>query len=138
MLLDDTQALTQHFVSNWATVSTTVPVFYDNQPNAIPPAKAAWVRFSVRLGGSIHHAGSADDGVKKQLGRVWLQIFVPSQTGMGKAYTLAEGFALMFRNQRLDSHQIHLSTEDVSDPRDAGDSMMMMTVSVPFESYRRY
>ena len=138
MITSDIQALTAHFVAQWASVSTTVPVFYDNQPNAVTPTKAPWVRFSVRMGASIHHAGSATSGVKKQQGRVWLQVFVPNQTGSGVMNTLVDGFMGIFENKRLDSSKIHMGTLQPSEPRDGGDGFTMMAVSVPFDSYRAY
>ena len=135
MLSLDYRALTEHFTLRSGVF--TDPIFYANQPNSQPPVNSIWMRFSVIPGASQNHAGGAQDGVKKQLGRVWLQIFVPEQTGVGHAYDIADLFATMFRNKRIQDI-ISTQTEEINIVPDGGDGMLMMTVSIPYESYRSY
>ena len=144
----DIQALTAHFVSSWPTVSDAVPAFYDNQPNADPPLDEPFVRFSVIMGGSRHYAGDAIHGVMKQIGRVWLRIYFPAQTGLAVAHELASGFAAMFRNQSFDEDAIQCATEQpeapinvVSDFASAAaeaNGMLMLKITIPFDSFRSY
>lgn len=136
MITTDYQALRQHFINGWSAFPA-VPVLYDNQPNERVEPKLQFVRFSVRAGASFHHAGSAQDGTRIQRGRVWLQIFTPAEMGDGEALAIADEFAALFRNKRI-GDAIQLKTEDIQTDPNARDGYFMISVSVPWESYRSY
>ena len=133
MITQDIQALRAHFIANFDPGS--VPVIYDNQPTVSIPEGSLWMRFSVVPGASFHDAGSAQDGVMIQQGRVWLQVFTPEQRGDGEALALADAFATAFRNKRIDT--IMMKTEEFGS-RDNRDGYQMISLSIPWESLRRY
>lgn len=134
MLTADITALKKHFLDSW----TATPIVWDNQPETAIPEGQSWVRFAVRPGASFHDAGSSLNGILRQQGRVWLQVFVPEQTGDGAAVSFVEAFAAIFRNKRLDSGAIHLSTPDFNIDPTLKDGFFMISVNVPWESFRRY
>lgn len=134
MITADILALQNRFVDLW---DNGVPVFYDLQTNEARPVDALWCRFSVIPGGSKHYLGDREHGYKLQLGRVWLQVFIPEQSGTADAFNLIEKFTTIFRNWRTD--EILCETEQLNGAtRDEETGMAMMTVSIPWQSIRPY
>lgn len=134
MITADILALQNRFVDEW---DDSIPVFYDLQPLEERPVDALWCRFSVIPGASNHHLGGRETGFKRQLGRVWLQVFVPAQSGTAEALTVIETFASIFRNWRTD--EIQCETEQMGGAtKDEETGMMMFTVSIPWVSFRPY
>ena len=131
----DTIAIRQHFADNWNAEN---PLVYANQPPAEIDSGAVWARFSVRLGETFHGSGSAQSGVLISQGRAWLQTFTPQGQGDAAALDLIDHFVTIFQHRRLDDNAIRFSTADRDlDPTSDG-GYAMATVSIPFESFRRY
>ncbi|MDH7971041.1 phage tail terminator-like protein [Sphingomonas sp. AR_OL41] len=135
MLAQDIQTLRQRFADQW---SGSIPVFYDLAPVAERPTNAPYVHFSVRPGASQHYTGSGTNGTLKQLGRVWLQIFIPAQGGDAVAIALSDQFATVFRNWTSADGVVHCYTPDHQGPILDKSGMMMFTVSIPWDSVRPY
>lgn len=134
MITTDVQALRQHFIANWPN---DVPVFYALQPIDDQPV-GIYTRFTVNPGASQHYVGSAANGAKLQLGRVWLQIFAPLQDGDTEVLRLIDLFAGIYRNWSSYDDAIRCQTEDVSGPFADPSGRYLYTVSIPWESYRTY
>ena len=101
-VFDHIQTLTQHFVDTW---NPLVPVIYDNGPNAAKTQSSTWARFSIVLGENLRRTlGSAPKYVQK--GDIYLQIFVPKQTGLESGYTVATSFIAAFRDYRSTDFKI--------------------------------
>lgn len=89
--------LTAHFKTAWNTA--TLGVEYENQAGT--DKAAAWGRFSVvqgavdpmEIGGTFTRGGGA----------VYLQVFLPMNSGTKKATECADAFAAIFNQKRLRS-----------------------------------
>lgn len=130
----DRKTLTARFKAAW---NPTVPALYDNQPNVTMPT-TAYVHFSVRQGDSQHYAGDRFTGSKLQLGRVWIQVFVPAQTSTGLADSLLDAFCAIFENWNSDDYAIEVATRDDNAPAMQPNGMMMFSTSIPWKSIRDY
>ena len=118
------------FATGWALLSSPPPVNYENTPfNA--PSNAPWVRMVIRPGASA--TGSiGPDIMNINLGRVWVQIFVPENTGTDEARTLADSAAAIFAHQRKNG-LLFLAAEYTA--VGAANGLYQYNVSIP---YRRY
>lgn len=86
------EAIYQRFVTAWGSTS---PYTFDNE--SFSPPSDAWVRLSVRNTDSGQETLGAI-GNRKFLreGMVWLQVFVPLDSGLKDADTLSEAFRTIF------------------------------------------
>lgn len=93
----DIIALSDRFLDQWGDLT---PVSMEGLP-ALPDQDDAWVRFTIRPGKQRYFGGNGNH--YEQLGRVYLQIFVPTGQGDGLAYELAERFIEIFRDYRVEN-----------------------------------
>lgn len=133
MIFQDVQTLQTRFVDEWGAI----PVFYDLQASEARPVDSIWCRFSVNPGASIHYLGGKSNGVKRRVGRIWLQIFIPAGDGSGQALEAIDAFTAIFANWSNDL--IQCETETVAGPfADKETGMTMMTANIPYTSFHDY
>lgn len=108
-------AITDRFKTAWN--NATLPVVYENQPQ--PSQAAAWGRFSVMQGGSDPVAIGAPAS-KRVTGAVFLQIFLPLNSGTKKAHDCADAFVAIFDQARFRSGS-HYFVFDNAGMVDAGE-----------------
>ncbi|MXO94294.1 hypothetical protein GRI62_11875 [Erythrobacter arachoides] len=111
---------------------------FDNQPAIDVPENTLWCRFSITAGASFHDAGSSQSGLYIQQGRVWLQVFVPEQTGTADGDELLDRFGAIFSHAILDDYAIRCRLPDYGREPSIDDGYMMVTASIPWEARRRY
>lgn len=133
MLTTDFETIKQRFVDQWTNTVTTL---YDNAPNQTLDPTLPYVRFSVIAGASEHAGGNAATGLKRQLGRIWLDIYIPRQQGEKAALDLIDEFAPIFRNWRSDDAALHCKTEEIS--RRDEEPYYRVKVQFEWESLRSY
>lgn len=82
----------QRFVDNWPAGT---PYTFDNE--AYKPPATKWVRLSVRnIDSGQESLGAIGNRKFLRKGMVWLQIFVPLDSGLKDADTLASSFRSIF------------------------------------------
>ena len=108
-------AITDRFKTAWNVA--TLPVVYENQPQ--PSQAGAWGRFSVMQGQSDPVAIGAATS-KRVTGAIFLQIFLPLNTGTKKAHDCADAFVAIFDQARFKSG-VHYIVCDNAGMVDAGE-----------------
>lgn len=131
MISLDIDALTDRFLDEW---TGTLPVVFDSAPPV--DTTNGYVRFFVRPGASKHYCGDTTYGLKKQQGRVWLEIVIPEGHGDRDALDMIDAFARIFRNWR--NGAIYCETEDMKEPIDIEGNMVKFSLSVYWWSLRPY
>lgn len=96
-------AITARFKSAWITAS--LPVAYENQP--APNIDGPWGRFTVIQGDTdpMQIGGSSTRGT----GFIFLQVFLPLNTGTKKATDCADAFAAIFDRASFRSGTTHVA-----------------------------
>lgn len=130
----DRIALTTHFVTFWEHPNT----LHDNGPARQFPEGKVYCRFTVVMGDQQPFAGASDTGLVKQLGRIWLQVFLPEQAGVGAGDPLIADFVQMFRHARLDEGRLTCGTPEFGRNNTPKNGYVMRSVNIPFHSLRRY
>lgn len=91
------EAIYSRFVTMWGTNS---PYTFDNEAYNAPASK--WVRLSVRqIDAEQHTLGAIGNRKFLRQAAVWLQIFVPLNSGLKDADTLAQAFRTIFEGARF-------------------------------------
>lgn len=134
MITTDLQILNQRFVDEWD--SDAITTIYQNDLVTEPDDNTEFVRFSVIPGAAAHYLGGTSNGMLRQLGRVWLQIFVPHQRGAGGAMGYADDFIAIFRNWRSADGTVSCHDSNIS--IDPTGSHYQVTVSIQYESLRHH
>ena len=127
---DERASIEGRFNTAWGN---TTPIAWDNA--SFTPPDTAWVRLAIRNGASITEAiggAGAGDVLNQYLGRIWIQIFVPDNTGTGEARTLADTAAAIFNQVTFDN--IRCMAPEVAIVGNT-DVWYQVNVSIP---YRRF
>jgi hypothetical protein len=107
------QAIETRFQTNW----TTTTIKWDGVPFQEPEPKAPWVAFVVLMGDG-NQASLGDAPLKRVVGVVSLQIFLPENSGVQVAYSLADTFAGIFDRKQFGTPTV--TTRICSAPRRIG------------------
>lgn len=131
----DADALQARFDAQWATLRPTVPIAYDNAAAIDPTPAAPWVRFSVRAGNLDRGYIGGSSGLYQGRGRVWVQIFVPVQSGAATADALLDDVVTIYRRWRSSDGAVR--TDDAEFNTIPGDPVWhQINVSIPYVSWR--
>lgn len=114
--LDDLEIIRTRFLTQW---NAAVPVVLDNEPAIDEPNGKVWARFSV-LPGAERRASIARN-TYEQLGRVYLQVFIPDGEADKDGWALAEAFAATFRDWKSPDWRIRFDTPEYRTSKEAGD-----------------
>lgn len=131
-LVDARETIYQRFATQWG--ATTAYVF-DNEKFE-PPVATSWVRVAVRHRNSTLEAigGPGLGGLNtfQRTGVVSIQVFVPLDSGLRGADTLAQQARAIFEGTTLASNSIRFTNSDVFE---AGPSngWFLVTVLVQFQ-----
>lgn len=129
--LDDLTAIRARFRTQWTATYPAVPFVYDNEP-ALDEPEGIWVRFSVLPGAERRRSIAAQR--YEQLGRVYLQIFMPrgdADIAPNDGWKMADSFAASFRDWRSTEWRIAFDVPTISQS-DNDDDYYMIIVSVPY------
>lgn len=127
----DFEALRARFATEW---DDPVPTYFANEEAGDPDESEPYVRFSVIPGNAAPYMIS---GVTSQLGRVWLQIFMPKNRGTVEAYDLADRFVGIFKGWRSDDGCLRIYESDTSPQPSGENGMYQVNVSIRYEALRR-
>lgn len=131
----DADALQARFVAQWAILRPTVPVAYENAPAIVPAPTGPWVRFAVRAGDLDRGYIGSGSGLYRGQGRVWVQVFVPRQSGTDTLNAIVDDVASIFRRWR--SADGAIQTDNVEITAIPGDpAWHQVNVSIPYVSWR--
>lgn len=128
----DTAALRERFVEEW-DADRTVTTYANGDP-VDPDEAEPFVRFAISPGNRALTYGGE---IYSQLGRVWLQIFVPKGEGDALAYELADDFTSIFRGWRSDDGCLRMGDVDVMSIPSGENGNYQVNVSIQWESMRR-
>lgn len=103
---------------------------YDNDPNIAEPT-STWARLSLQPGAQLHR--SAFSRSYLQLGRVFLQIFVPAQLGTTPGLELAQVFIDTFRDWHNEFASLRCGVPEFR-VSDVEKEYFTVICSVPYES----
>lgn len=104
--LDDLTVIRTRFFALWP--SATI-VLLDNDTNTAQP-KTLFARLSIQPG--AQRRLSIASKTYEQLGRVYLQIFVPSEQGTRVGFELAETFTNIFRDWSSADYRVRFDTPE--------------------------
>lgn len=124
---DDIIAINSRFYALWPE---GVPVVMDNDANSFEPTQT-WARLSIQPGFSVRASIAAR--TYRQLGRVYLQIFVPAQHGTSPGWDLAETFSTIFRDWRSSDQRILFNTPEFR-ISNAEPEYFTVICSIPYEA----
>lgn len=127
--LDDLTAIRAHFMTQWAADNPSVAFVLDNEPAIDEPIKQTWARMSVAPGAERRR--SIYSKTYEQLGRVYLQVFVPVGLADGNGWTIAESFAAAFRDWKSSDYRIRFDTPEFR-TSDIDKVYYAIIVSVPY------
>jgi len=85
------------FNTGWGT---TTPVSYENRDYR-PPASSEWVRLKILAVDSFRTEIGTGARHERTVGLVTVQVFVPGNTGDGRAFELGDMVADIFRSQQV-------------------------------------
>lgn len=128
----DTAALRARFLDEWDDEAITT-VFANGEDVDVDETQP-FVRFSISPGSKAHIMGA---DIYSQLGRVWLQIFMPAHSGTATAYEIADRFTAIFRRWRSDDGFLRCGDEDITTIPSGENGVFQVNVSIRFESIRR-
>ncbi len=123
-------ALRARFNDQWNRDEITT--VYDNQPLSETNDRDAFVRFAIRFNDEDRIA-TGDVAMHIMKGRIYLQIFVPKESGDAQTYTLSDKFIAIYRNWEQDDPSIVCGTARV-EMAPTKEPYFQMNVSVPFEA----
>jgi len=120
---DAWNAIRGRMVANW---TGDEPIQYPNQPFT-PPAGATWLRLEMTEGEGANASLGAVH--VRHRGVIWIGVYVPKNTGLAAAITLAETAAAIFENQRFSGVRCWAASI-----KDAGmfSGWRQFTVTVPY------
>jgi hypothetical protein len=130
MLTDDLNALHARFRSQWPS---NIRVEYDNQPAIAPLSGETWARFHIEPSSGERRTFGAG-GLRSQLGRVMIQIFVPVGSADGEAASLATTAAAIFNEWVSSDFRLRCDLADYRTDQD--EHWYWYTVSTAWESIR--
>jgi hypothetical protein len=125
-LQDDIEAINTRFYALWPSATLVIA---DNDRNTDTPEDAVWCRFSIVPG--AERRVTIGSKTWEQLGRVYLQIFVPDERGTSEAYALANTFTTIFREWASPDYRIRFSTPEFRPSNEDGEPFTLV-VSIPF------
>lgn len=131
----DLQTLHDRFNDQWDAVTTAT--LFMNAPAVDVVETEPFVRFSVTPGDNFISYGGSDGGVYTQLGRAWLQIFVPVNDGDATAFELADAFTAIFRNWKSADGCLRCLDHEINTTPDVESTYLQINVSIRWESLRR-
>lgn len=129
----DFEAIRERFVTEW---NDAVPTYFANEEAEDPDESQPYVRFSINPGNEARYLGG-EPPTYSQLGRIWLQIFMPKNYGTVDGYDLADTFKAIFRKWKSDDGCVRTSVADTQSFPVGENGMFMITVSIAYESLRR-
>lgn len=129
----DFAALRERFVTEW---DDEIATFFANEEAEDPDESEPYVRFSVNPGNRAPYL-SGDDPVFSQLGRIWLQIFMPKNRGTVEAYDLADQFIAIFNGWKSADGAIRIYQSDTMQQPSGENGTYQVNVSIAYESLRR-
>lgn len=129
----DFAALRERFVTEW---DDEIATFFANEEAEDPDESEPYVRFSVNPGNRAPYLGGSDP-MDSQLGRIWLQIFMPKNRGTVEAYDLADRFIAIFKGWRSDDDAIRIYQSDTMQQPSGENGTYQVNVSIAYESLRR-
>ena len=132
----DLAAIRNRFLDQWDrdAVLTVFENAGDQFGPADPDEKEPFVRFSINPGSQAFAMGT---GIYSQIGRVWLQVFIPANDGIAAGYALADQFTAIFRDWRSDDGCVRTSDAMVTQIPGGEDGYYQINISVKWESLRR-
>ena len=95
---DERRAIESRFASNFTTV-TADRIAWENR-RFKQPDTGTWVRFTV-LNGETRNAALSNTILKRTIGVIAVQVFVPELTGTKTAREAADAVATVFQNQQF-------------------------------------
>lgn len=122
-LKQDFTAIRTRFFQLWPS---NVPTILDNDPDT-PEPNTIWARLSIEPGSRANP--SLGSRRYRQLGRIYLQIFVPAQTGMNAGWDLAEVFTTAFSDWRSPDYRIMSFAPDIEVFEDENDAYFTIKCS---------
>ncbi|MFZ4165310.1 hypothetical protein [Brevundimonas sp. NPDC058933] len=128
----DLDAIRTHFVDSW-DFDTIQTVMANGEALDLKEDEPA-VRFSINPGTRRLIGG---DRLYQQLGRVWLQIFVPKQQGAMMGFDLADKFTGLYRHWQSEDGCVRIEGEHVEQIPNGENGYFQVNVSVEWRSVRR-
>lgn len=132
--LDDLTAIRLRFQEIWGAAYPDVPYVFDNEPPVEEP-DGPWVRLSVQPGVQRRRPGVAIT-TYEQLGRAYLQVFIPDNEGDHDGWAMAEAVGDGFRDWRSEDWTLWVQAPTYSTAQQEGEPFMIL-VSVPYRSEHR-
>lgn len=123
--LDDLTTIRARFLDHW---DASIPVVFDNEKPITEPV-TTWARLSVVPGKERRR--SIAMRTYEQLGRIYLQLFVPDGEEDGDGWQLAESFAATFRDWLSDDYRIRCDVPEFRTENTDGEPYMIL-VSIPY------
>ena len=130
-LVLDLNAIRERFIDQW---DDEVLTLFENGDSVDPNEAEPYVRFSINPGNRALIGGGQ---FYSQLGRVWLQIFIPPGEGQIMGMEIADRFCTMFRNWKSDDGCVRTYGEgDVVSIPSGENQTYQINVSVAWEAKR--
>lgn len=126
-LNDDIATINTRFFDIWPI---SVHVVQDNDTNE-PEPSATWCRLSIQPGARLRQ--TLGERRYLQLGRVYLQIFVPAQMGWDQGWALADTFNEIFNEYRSPDYRINFGAPEFR-VSDAEKEYFTVICSAPYTS----
>lgn len=127
----DLDAIRERFVDQWDDQAVTT--VFANGDLVDPDETEPFVRFSINPGSRAIVTG--ENGYS-QIGRVWLQIFVPPSEGTMMGYDLADQFTAIYRNWISPDQCVQTWKEHIDTIPNGSKGMFQINVSIEWESIR--
>ena len=140
-LVTDAAAIRTRFLAQWTGSITfagnpkSIQTIYQNGQQMAVDESLPYVTFSI-IPGDNERLSLGANALHSQLGRVWLQIFVPVGEGASLAMAVADTFKAIFENWTTTDGAIRFSAATTVPV--TGDAVWhQVNVSVPYESIHR-
>lgn len=120
--------LRTRFNSVWAS---RIPVDYPNHSFTLPSPPAPWCRFRVTNGASERMSVGAVTNLYRNLGIIFIQIFIPDDSDVTVGYGHADAAADIFRD--WGGATVQCRTPVIKEIGSEGSGYFQINVSVPFK-----
>jgi hypothetical protein len=130
--LDDLTVIRSRFQSIWSAAYPDVPYVFDNEPPVDEPG-GPWVRLSVQPGVQRRRGRNSQGITYDQLGRVYLQVFVPDDEGDHDGWTMAEFVGHGLCDWRSHDWSLWIQSPTYSTSSQDGEPFMIL-VDLPYRS----
>lgn len=121
--LDDITDIRAHYLD-----TMTLTTVFDNDPDTDQPT-GMWARLSVIPGAEFRQ--SIASRTYEQLGRAYLQVFVPEGTSDNAGWQQANLFVAAFRDWSSPDYRVRFATPEYR-TSDAEDGHFMILVTIPY------